>query len=123
MQYALTIPKVLNNTILNDLVGLKNCVLLTRNHLVIIREFTIEDSVIVKPKTWYRSERKITRKILTAIKVHAWNDRGLFWGILEPDEAINWLLLYDLQARRQEYINTIREPLKALGINFNINKQ
>jgi len=97
---------------------LKNRLLLMDNHLMVIRDFIIEEGIETPKKSFFnRNPKPQTVLYLTRLNIQGYNDNGKFWGSYNDDDALHMIVWFDMYRFRNNW-ETVIESLKKLGFEI-----
>jgi hypothetical protein len=101
----------------------KDNLLFLGSRLTMIGEITYEEKTVQKKvRTGLFSSKTVEENkiFLTGMELWGWQSQRKFWGLVDSEGAKLFVMMYNIDNLRENYIEKIREPLQALGVNFEV---
>jgi hypothetical protein len=99
---------------------LKDKLLLMNDHLIVIRDFIIEEIIETPKKSFFnRNPQSQIVLYLTRLNIQGYNSDGRFWGSHNDDDALHMIVWFDMYRFRNNW-ELIIESLEKTGFEITI---
>lgn len=112
-------PIIIDDRVKLSLTKLKGHLLMNESgKLLIIGNYIIDAKNEIKKGGFFSKDKRIKQYYLTHIDLFSWHNDLKFWGTHNQEAIEHYLTWFDLNKMRNRFIDNIRFPLEALGIDF-----